>query len=74
MGSAFKNKGVQPLLDGVVDYLPEPVEKPNFALDRTKGEEPVRVTGKSEDPLLALAFKLEETQFGQLTYRGTTNK
>lgn len=68
MGSAFKNKGVQPLLDGVVSYLPEPIEKPNFALDRSKGEEQVPVTGKNEDPLLALAFKLEETPFGQLTY------
>lgn len=68
MGSAYKNKGVQPLLDGVVDYLPEPIEKPNFALDRSKKEEPVQVTCKDEDPLLALAFKLEETQFGQLTY------
>lgn len=68
MGSAFKNKGVQPLLDGVVDYLPQPSEKPNFALDRSKNEEPVPVTAKSDDPLLALAFKLDETPFGQLTY------
>lgn len=68
MGSAFKNKGVQPLLDGVVDYLPQPEEKDNFALDRTKEEEPVKVTCKDEDPLLALAFKLDETQYGQLTY------
>ena len=68
MGSAFKNKGVQPLLDGVVSYLPQPVEKENFALDRTKDEEPVKISGKSDDPLLALAFKLDETQYGQLTY------
>ena len=68
MGSAYKNKGVQPLLDGVVDYLPEPIEKPNFALDRSKNEEPIQVTCKDEDPLLALAFKLDETRFGQLTY------
>jgi len=68
MGSAFKNKGVQPLLDGVVDYLPEPIEKANYALDRTKNEEPVLVSGKDDDPLLALAFKLDETPFGQLTY------
>ena len=68
MGSAFKNRGVQPLLDGVVSYLPEPVEKPNFALDRSKGEEKVPVSGLDTDPLLALAFKLEETPFGQLTY------
>ena len=68
MGSAFKNRGVQPLLDGVIDYLPAPSEKPNFALDRSKDEAQVPVTAKSEDPLLALAFKLDETQFGQLTY------
>jgi elongation factor G len=68
MGSAFKNKGVQPLLDGVLDYLPEPIEKDNYALDRNNAEAPVKVSGKSEDPLLALAFKLEETNFGQLTY------
>ncbi len=68
MGSAFKNKGVQPLLDGVIDYLPQPSEKENFALDRNNNEEPVRVSGSSDDPLLALAFKLDETQYGQLTY------
>ena len=68
MGSAFKNKGVQALLDGVLDYLPDPSEKDNYALDRTKDEEPVKVTGKNEDSLLALAFKVQETPFGQLTY------
>ncbi|KAL9183212.1 hypothetical protein ACHAXT_004999 [Thalassiosira profunda] len=78
MGSAFKNKGVQKLLDGVVDYLPEPAEKQNFALDRSKDEARVEVTCKKDDPLLALAFKLEETPFGQLTYmriyQGTLKK
>jgi len=68
MGSAFKNKGVQPLLDGVVDYLPAPIEKSNYALDRKNDEALVPVTGKDDDPLLALAFKLDETPFGQLTY------
>jgi len=68
MGSAFKNKGVQPLLDGVLDYLPEPSEKANYALDRSKDEAEVQVSCSKDDPLLALAFKLEETQFGQLTY------
>jgi len=68
MGSAFKNRGVQPLLDGVIDYLPEPHEKANFALDRSKDEIPIQVSCDNKDPLLALAFKLEETQFGQLTY------
>lgn len=68
MGSAFKNKGVQLLLDGVVDYLPAPSEKANYALDRSKNEEPVLVSALSDDPLLALAFKIDESQFGQLTY------
>jgi len=78
MGAAFKNKGVQPLLDGVVDYLPSPIEKLNYALDRSKNEEPVLVSGKDDDSLLALAFKLDETNFGQLTYmrvyQGTLKK
>mmetsp|Transcript_9789 Transcript_9789/g.15033 ORF Transcript_9789/g.15033 Transcript_9789/m.15033 type:complete len:750 (+) Transcript_9789:146-2395(+) len=68
MGSAFKNKGVQPLLDGVVSYLPSPKEKENFALDTKNNEEKVPVTCDDKDSLLALAFKLEETPFGQLTY------
>jgi elongation factor G len=68
MGSAFKNKGVQPLLNGVVDYLPAPFQKANYALDRSKNEEPVLISANHDDPLLALAFKLDETQFGQLTY------
>ncbi|OIV89501.1 hypothetical protein TanjilG_20435 [Lupinus angustifolius] len=68
MGSAFKNKGVQPLLDGVLSYLPCPIEVNNFALDQTKNEEKVELPGSPEGPLVALAFKLEEGRFGQLTY------
>jgi elongation factor G len=71
MGSAYKNKGVQLLLDGVVDYLPAPHEKMNFALDKYQPPEvvpPKPVSSLDSDPLLALAFKLDETQFGQLTY------
>lgn len=78
MGSAFKNKGVQPLLDGVIDYLPAPFEKSNYALDRHNNEELVRIDARNDEPLLALAFKLDETQYGQLTYmriyRGTLKK
>lgn len=78
MGSAFKNKGVQALLDGVVDYLPEPIEKPCYAFDRSKEEEQIKLSCDPKDPLLALAFKLEETPFGQLTYmriyQGTLKK
>ncbi|KAJ4850105.1 Elongation factor G-1, mitochondrial [Turnera subulata] len=68
MGSAFKNKGVQPLLDGVISYLPCPTEVENYALDQKKDEEKVLLTGSPDGPLVALAFKLEEGRFGQLTY------
>mmetsp|Transcript_33859 Transcript_33859/g.101226 ORF Transcript_33859/g.101226 Transcript_33859/m.101226 type:complete len:579 (+) Transcript_33859:110-1846(+) len=68
MGSAFKNKGVQPLLDGVVSYLPAPTEVTNCALDLDKDEKQVGLTGVSSDPFVGLAFKLEEGKFGQLTY------
>ncbi|PPS07949.1 hypothetical protein GOBAR_AA12690 [Gossypium barbadense] len=68
MGSAFKNKGVQPLLDGVLSYLPCPIEVSNYALDQTKNEEKVMLPGTPDGPLVALAFKLEEGRFGQLTY------
>uniref|UniRef100_A0A0D6R0R4 Elongation factor G, mitochondrial n=1 Tax=Araucaria cunninghamii TaxID=56994 RepID=A0A0D6R0R4_ARACU len=68
MGSAFKNKGVQLLLDGVVNYLPCPIEVTNHALDQTKNEEKVSLSGSPDGPLVALAFKLEEGRFGQLTY------
>ncbi|CAN6451516.1 unnamed protein product [Victoria cruziana] len=68
MGSAFKNKGVQPLLNGVLSYLPCPNEVENYALDQTKNEEKVTLSGTPVGPLVALAFKLEEGRFGQLTY------
>lgn len=68
MGSAFKNKGVQPLLDGVLRYLPCPTEVSNYALDQTKNEEKVLLSSTPAGPLVALAFKLEEGRFGQLTY------
>jgi len=68
IGSAYKNKGVQTLLDSVVRYLPNPAEVENEALDLDNSETPVRLTADSEAPTVALAFKLEEGQYGQLTY------
>ncbi|GKB38201.1 elongation factor G-1, mitochondrial [Tanacetum coccineum] len=68
MGSAFKNKGVQTLLDGVLRYLPCPLEVDNFALDQSKEEEEVKLDGTPAGHMVALAFKLEERPFGQLTY------
>ncbi|MBL7555820.1 MAG: elongation factor G [Bdellovibrionaceae bacterium] len=67
-GSAFKNKGVQLLLDGVNMYLPTPEEKREHALDLDKNEEKIPLFPDSDKPLVALAFKLQQTQFGQLTY------
>ncbi|XP_061371307.1 elongation factor G-2, mitochondrial isoform X2 [Gastrolobium bilobum] len=66
--SAADLKGVQPLLDGVINYLPCPIEVCNYALDQTKNEEKVELRGSPDGPLVALAFKLEEGRFGQLTY------
>ncbi|MGZ3653394.1 MAG: elongation factor G [Bdellovibrionota bacterium] len=68
MGSAYKNKGVQILLDGVGDYLPNPTEVKNEALDQNKGEEKIIIPSDTSAPLVALAFKLEDGRYGQLTY------
>ncbi|KAL6771325.1 hypothetical protein ACKKBG_A25895 [Auxenochlorella protothecoides x Auxenochlorella symbiontica] len=68
MGSAFKNKGVQLLLDGVTDYLPCPIDITNTGVDLADSEAPVPVHCTRSGPLVALAFKLEEGRFGQLTY------
>ena len=68
MGSAFKNKGVQLLLDGVSKYLPSPAEVVNEALDLNNQEAKVPIACDRDGPLVALAFKLEEGKFGQLTY------
>ena len=67
-GSAYKNKAVQPLLDAVTHYLPAPPEVINEALDLEKDEEKIVLKSDPEAPLVALAFKLEEGRFGQLTY------
>jgi elongation factor G len=68
MGSAYKNKAVQPLLDAVTHYLPNPTEVVNEGLDLSKNEEKIVLTNDPDAPLVALAFKLEEGRFGQLTY------
>ena len=68
-GSAFKNKGVQPLLDAVVDYLPSPVDIPPTPGIDFKTEEPVVRKASDEEPLSVLAFKIMDDPFvGSLTF------
>ncbi len=68
IGSAYKNKGVQLLLDAVTQVLPAPPDVPNTALDRDKDEAPLTLDSDPEKPLVAFAFKLEDGPYGQLTY------
>ena len=68
VGSAYKNIGVQPLLDGISRYLPSPTEVENRAMDMEKNEEEKILSSNPDDPLVSLAFKLEVTPYGQLTY------
>ncbi|PGH14711.1 elongation factor G, mitochondrial [Helicocarpus griseus UAMH5409] len=78
MGSALADKSVQPMLDGVVDYLPNPSEITNTALDQKRDEAPVKLVSYNSLPFVGLAFKLEESNYGQLTYirvyQGTLRK
>ena len=68
MGSAYKNKGIQKLLDGVIDYLPNPTDVHNYALDLDNNEKEIELPSDDSLPPVILAFKLEDGQFGQLTY------
>ena len=77
-GSAFKNKGVQPMLDAVVDYLPSPLDIPPAQGTNTKGDQVVERKADENGPFAALAFKIVADPFGKLTYfrvySGTVNK
>ena len=68
VGSAYKNKGVQLLLDGVASYLPDPTEVKNVALDLNNSEKEVELVADPNAKTVALGFKLEDGQYGQLTY------
>ncbi|MBM3292923.1 MAG: elongation factor G [Candidatus Aminicenantes bacterium] len=68
LGSAYRNKGVQSLLDGIVGYLPHPGEVENEALDLEAGGAPIKLAADPSLPPVLLAFKLEDGPYGQLTY------
>jgi elongation factor G len=68
LGSAYKNKAIQPLLDAVTRYLPSPHDVVNDAVDISRDEARVTLQSNVDAPFVALAFKLEEGRFGQLTY------
>jgi len=67
-GSAFKNKGVQPMLDAVIDFLPSPVDIPPAEGTNMKGDEVVLRKADENEPFAALAFKIVADPFGKLTY------
>ena len=77
-GSAFKNKGVQPMLDAVVDFLPSPLNIPPAQGTNLKGDAVVERSADENGPFAALAFKIVADPFGKLTYfrvySGTVNK
>jgi elongation factor G len=78
-GSAFKNKGVQPMLDAVVDYLPSPLDIPPAVGTNMKGDDEVERAAEDDAPFAALAFKImTDPHMGKLTYirvySGTLNK
>jgi elongation factor G len=67
-GSAFKNKGVQPMLDAVVDFLPSPVDIAPATGTNAKGDQEIVCTADENGPFAALAFKIVADPFGKLTY------
>jgi elongation factor G len=73
-GTAFKNKGVQPLLDGVIDYLPSPIDVPGIAVALEEGEEDGdnpnrrRIPADPKAPFAGLAFKIINDKYGTLTF------
>jgi elongation factor G len=78
MGTAFKNKGVQPLLDAVCDYLPSPLDRTAFARDHDNDGAETPLSCDPDRPLVGMVFKIVDETFGQLSYmriyQGTLSK
>lgn len=78
MGSAFKNKGVQPLLDAVTQYLPSPLDREIHGRDPSDETNKMPLYPEADKPFVGMAFKIVEDPFGQLTfmriYQGTIKK
>jgi len=68
LGSAFKNKGVQPLMDAVCSFLPSPMDRASFARDHDNEGTETPLAADPDAPLVAMAFKIADESFGQLTY------
>ncbi|HBL62595.1 MAG TPA: elongation factor G [Cyanobacteria bacterium UBA8803] len=68
LGSAFKNKGVQNLLDAIALYLPSPIERDVVTATDVETQQEVKIYPEPTNPLVALAFKLIDNEFGQLSY------
>jgi len=68
MGSAFKNKGVQPLMDAVCDFLPSPMDRSYFARDHDNAGTETPLASDPDAPLVAMVFKIADESFGQLSY------
>ncbi len=68
LGTAFKNKGVQPLLDAIVRYLPSPPEISNEGINPQDETEKIKLESDPAKPLVAMAFKIVDDEYGQLTY------
>ena len=67
-GAAFRNKGIQALLDGVIDYLPSPLDVPPVKGHHPKSGDEITRKPSNDEPFAALAFKLQADQHGELTY------
>jgi len=68
MGSAFKNKGIQPLLDAICAYLPSPLDRTSFARNHNNEGAETPLVCDPDAPLVAMAFKITDESFGQLSY------